>query len=194
MRTAPPTLPGMPTKNSSPVRPAAAARRARTGRATAEPAPDSSVVAGTGQIDRFELSLQHDPQSRESVIGHEEVRAPTDEQQWRSQCRNCRHHRSQRVDAGHPHQHRDRTAEVVRREGGEGNHSLHPRRKAGQAIRELVAQRVPASVGPGRRVTIDHRLPAPSHSSIAVVRSPAPSVSTRSPRRARRGTCMTRSA
>jgi len=28
MRTAPPTLPGMPTKNSRPVRPAAEARRA----------------------------------------------------------------------------------------------------------------------------------------------------------------------
>ena len=38
IRTAPPIEPGMPTAHSNPVRPAAAVLRARTGRATAEPA------------------------------------------------------------------------------------------------------------------------------------------------------------
>ena len=52
MRTAPPTEPGTPTAHSRPVSPAAALRRASTGRLTAEPArtsvPSISIVAHQG--------------------------------------------------------------------------------------------------------------------------------------------------
>ena len=45
MRTAPPTEPGMPTKNSRPPTPAAAARRASTGSATAPPGVDAGAAS-----------------------------------------------------------------------------------------------------------------------------------------------------
>src|SRR6185312_15975006 len=68
--------------------------------------------------------------------------------------------------------------DVVGGEVGHGDVALDPHAGGDEARREGVG-------GHGRGA---------SHSSGAVVRSPAPSVSTTSPGRARRGTCATRSA
>ena len=52
IRTAPPTDPGTPTAHSNPLIPAAAVRRASTGRATPPPAVTTPVVSTVAHVDR----------------------------------------------------------------------------------------------------------------------------------------------
>ena len=78
IRTAPPTDPGTPTAHSKPVRPASTVWRASTGRATAAPA----VTPGGGlDGDGPEpVGVDHDGHAGEAGVGHQQVRAPPDDQ------------------------------------------------------------------------------------------------------------------
>ncbi len=72
MRMAPPTEPGTPTAHSRPRRPAAAVRRASTGRLTAAPADH----VGPLDLDGLEAGAQGHGQTGKAAVGHQEVRAP----------------------------------------------------------------------------------------------------------------------
>ena len=180
MRTAPPTLPGIPTKNSSPVRPAAAARRASTGSATAAPARTVGRdrrrgrrrrtrrrAPGRARRTRRRRRAGWSPGRRRGAA----ARSPSASAVNASERREL----GPRAD---PRQDRDRATDVVGGEVGDGDVTLDAHAGRGEARREGVGVH-------GRGA---------NHSSGAVVRSPAPSVSTTSPGRARRGTCATRSA
>ena len=80
MRTAPPTEPGIPTKNSSPPMPAAAApagrapgARPRRPRATRRRARASTSSCSN-------VAVEHDREPGEAGIGDEEVRAAADDE------------------------------------------------------------------------------------------------------------------
>ena len=116
MRTAPPTEPGMPTKNSSPATPAAAVRRASTGRATAPPARTcgATELASTDRTDveLLELTREHDRDAGEAVVGDEQVRTAAD----------------------HEHRERRRPRALPRPRGGRRRVRRAPPRRAGRRI------------------------------------------------------------
>ena len=93
MRTAPPTEPGTPTAHSRPRSPAAAVRRARTGRLTAAAGHHLVAVDGDG----LEPRSEGDGQAGEAGVGHEEVGAATDHQDGDAGA-------GAPVGAGHGHQ------------------------------------------------------------------------------------------
>ena len=76
MRTAPPIEPGTPTAHSKPVSPAAAVRRASTGRATAEPATHSAPR----DLDAVGPFSEAQRNACEPGVGDQQVRSPADHQ------------------------------------------------------------------------------------------------------------------
>ena len=83
IRTAPPIEPGTPTAHSKPVSPAAAVRRASTGRATPPPAVTTAAVARLAVRRQLDVAGQvgdGDGDAGEAVVGDEQVRAPADDE------------------------------------------------------------------------------------------------------------------
>ena len=77
MRTAPPIEPGTPTAHSKPVSPAAAVRRASTGRATAEPAVRPRLRVDLDAVGPFGEADRH---TGETGVGDQQVGAAADDQ------------------------------------------------------------------------------------------------------------------
>ena len=183
MRTAPPTLPGMPTKNSRPDRPAAAVRRASTGQRdrAARPAPCPAPVVEVDAARSRPPSTTATPANPWSATRRFDPRPTT------STGGACS--RDHPGDGGERVERPTRTSAATGPprwyvvSDGERHVALdRARERALQFDRDRLAgvHRVHAS--------------SASHSSGTVVRSPAPSVSTTSPGRASCGTCATRSA
>ena len=123
MRTAPPTDPGIPTRNSRPPTPAAAACRATTGSGTAPPA--STVAAAASTVSCSNVAGQHDGQPGEPVVGHEQVRAAPDHEHRNVLGKRGRD-RAELVEDRDAHDDRGRTAEPVGRQLGNGLVAGHP--------------------------------------------------------------------
>ena len=82
IRTAPPTLPGIPTKNSRPL-PARGRAAAREDRERHRRRPRCTTPGPASRSTRFEVADEHDREPGESAIGHEQVRSASDEEQGR---------------------------------------------------------------------------------------------------------------
>ena len=128
------------------------------------------------ELDRFEDATEHDRDTRKAAIGDEQVRTtPDDEHRHRTLLgrRSDRLGERQHVLFGRdPHENRDRAAEPVGRETAHGHVALDC---AGKARRER-----------GRDVVEVHGWGSrASHTSGTVVRSPALSIRSTSPERAR---------
>ena len=79
MRTAPPTLPGMPDEELEAGEPGGGrAPRASTGSGTAAARSYGRHRAARCEVDTLEVTLEDDRDPGEATIGHEQVRAPPD--------------------------------------------------------------------------------------------------------------------
>ncbi len=137
------------------------------------------------EVGRLEPGTEHQPQPREPGVGDQQVRAPPDHEERRDAVGQRPGERGELRGRLDPGQHRQRASDPVGGEVGDGDaaRDRYPGRRE--------TRRQPGGVETRRARGHDG---GASHSSGAVVRSPAPRVSTTSPGRARRGTWATRSA
>ncbi len=141
--------------------------------------PGPQRVGPGTEVDVVERGVEDEPEAREPGVGDEQVGAPADHQERRQRVAvEGAGHRCELPGRARAREHRHRPAHVVGGEVGDADVTLDAHAGAGESRRECVG--------------IHER--GANHSSGAVVRSPAPSVSTTSPGRARRGTWATRSA